>query len=292
MNCVNVKKFFLLTMLCCLGIPMVHANAKSATFSANACPRNLLCTDDIVLITMSDFSTWKDATLLSTLIESSKNPADPTKDTFEVYRGGPSFHGFYYRVKPGKTYYFKATYYYQIRGGKTQHFSKYFYYKSRNDAHHPPGDTEGFISPDKAKSIGLPKMPKCQLETPGQFCTNQVVHVFWNNHRSDDKHVVSIDLYANGKFVKHEDAWYGAHFHDFYYTLHFPMDYLGSYPVRFQVTWRVGPTYAATHYENSQTLVSGYTPMAASACKLSYSWQKCQNETSLSDWWAAEYVHP
>ena len=94
--------------------PPLNLNATAASVShPGTCPYNQICTGDIVLIGFGkdDFARWE-WTLISTRIEVAKDAYDLGKGYLPVQSGGPNFHGFYYQVKPGKTYYFRATYRY------------------------------------------------------------------------------------------------------------------------------------------------------------------------------------
>ncbi|WP_252180419.1 hypothetical protein [Endozoicomonas sp. 4G] len=266
----------------------MSAAAFAATYGSesgqNGCPYNRICTGDIVLITMDTDLTPMGRELIGTRVRVAKDASDLSKGFRTVQQGGTNFHGFYYRVKPGKTYYFRAIYHYYKTGGKHTHFSRFtesFYYKSRGDIHNPGGGAEGPISPDEAKAMGLPPISTCVSDrSPGEFCTNQVVHIFWSNDRGRSAFITDIDLYINGKFVKNKHGPpHGGNFQEFYYVL--PYSKYNGDPVAFQVTWKLYYPYLGqkyTHFENSQLLLSQYTPEWAFACKPADSWQKCQSQ--------------
>ncbi|WOG26013.1 hypothetical protein [Endozoicomonas sp. 8E] len=296
----TLKNLFLLTIPFFIWVQLVkaepdniftHDDQASYAISAsgtNACPYNQICTGDMVLITMDtdDFISWN-WTLVSTRVGVAKDASDLSKGFSPVQSGGPDFHGFYYRVKPGKTYYFKATYRYYKEDDKDKSDLKraavYFYYKSRGDALNPVGSgAEGPVSPIEAKAMRLPPIPKCQsVKSPAQFCTNQVVHIFWSNDRGLDEDgsfnsVTDVDLYIDGEHVKHGKArdYDRGSFQDFYYTL--PWVKTHGEPVNFQVTWTIRRSLIS-HYENSQSLMTRYTPALALDCKPTDSWEKCQH---------------
>ncbi|WP_257287154.1 hypothetical protein, partial [Endozoicomonas sp. SESOKO2] len=218
----NYTKFFkrllLLMLSCFVGMQVAnaelnshaneHAGIPSSVYSAN-CPYNQICTGDIVLISMADFSAYRDITMLRTMVFVAKDAYNLSKGYSQVASIGPFLNGFYYRVKPSKTYYFSATYYYRESGGHVEHVTRDFYFKSRNDAHNPGGYGEdGPIYAGEPELIGLPSIPKCHRETAGEFCTNQVVHIFWNNDRGPGKRIQDIDLFIDDQHVKHEHGSY------------------------------------------------------------------------------------
>ena len=281
------RRIFMLVLSCFIGSQVVNAKPLSDFVSGSygKCPYGRVCTGDIVLITMQtdlkSFQQFKDGSLAWIDISVARDPLSNNKRYILVDRIGKNFHGFYYRVKPGEVYNFKATYhYYKNQQSKIlKEFSVYFYYKARGDASNPDGsDVEGLISPHEAQVLRLPAMPRCTQKMPGSFCTNQVVHIFWNNDLGPGKKVSSIDLYINGKYVKHGDGpYFNGHFQDYYYTL--PKSQYSGAPVSFNVTWKVedmaqgGPP----HFEHSQTLRSSYAPEWADLCRPGDSWQYCQN---------------
>lgn len=259
----------------------VVAISKKNQLTSKPCPYDQICTDDIVLITMDTDLSPLGKKLIKTNVRVAKDPYDLNKGYYQVQEGGPDFRGFYYWVRPGRTYFFTATYYYVDEGAKqtqVSRFSESIYYKSRDDSHSSDSADEGPISPTIAKLMGLPPIPKCKsVRSPGQFCTNQVVHIYWSNDRGLRKSVISVDLYINQQFARHshEEPYSESHFNEFYYIL--PDSKYTGIPISFQVKWNVmDQGVIPYHYENSQILISRYTPPWAFACTSYDSWQKCQ----------------
>ncbi|WP_422136564.1 MULTISPECIES: hypothetical protein [unclassified Endozoicomonas] len=289
----NHAKFFksllLFVLSCFAGMQVANAELNShakehdgvplSVYSAD-CPHNQICTGDIVQIGMADFSAHSDITMVHTMVHVAKNAYDLSEGYTQMASIGSFLNGFYYRVKPGKTYYFRATYSYRESSGHLGRVTRDLYFKSRDDSHNPGGYGEdGPIYAGDPGTIGLPSIPKCHSGTAGEFCANQVVHIFWNNNRGQEARVIDVDLYIDGQHTKHGDGpYYGGNFQDFYYVL--PDSKYSGVPVRFQVTWKVWGWDSSAHFENSQILVSKYTPERASACKLNDHWLKCQDRSS------------
>ncbi|WP_257280512.1 MULTISPECIES: hypothetical protein [unclassified Endozoicomonas] len=292
-----IKNFFLSPMvLSCLIVGQV-ANGQiddsltdsqksspvaAALDSGTGCPRGQICTGNVVLVGMqTDMSSWN-RYVIKTSVVVANDASDLSKGYRRVHTGGADFQGFYYRVKPGKTYYFKATYLTMDKSeGRRVRFTESFYYKSRGDALNPGGSgDEGPILPAEAKAMGLPSIPKCRsVLSPAQFCTNLVVHIFWDNDLGHGKRVLDIDLYVDNQHVKHGHGSHyrgGGQFKDFFYVL--PHSKYVGIPVSFMVRWRIleQEESCASYFENSQTLENRYTPGWAFACKSYDSWEKCQ----------------
>ena len=257
---------------------------RGASFASEyqPCPYNLICTGDIVSIGMDvdDFAKWSDSAYEGAKVEIPKDPSsfirNPSiykKGFDEIASGDEVFHGFYYRVKPNKTYVFRVVSTYISKRREKRSWDSYLIYRSRGDAHAPSHvASEGAIDPNQARLSGLPAIPACHSElSPNGFCTNQVVHIFWNNYRGHGKAVDNVDVYANGRHIAS-----GKGRHDAYYTL--PADRYDGEPIHFSVTYLVRViNIGSTHYEHSQTFIAKYRPQQASLCQVKDSWETCQH---------------